>query len=407
MTIRVVICRSNPIAPDPRVEKIARALHSFGYQVSLLGWDRSGALPENATLENRTGKGSDLSAGEPTIPIYRLPIVAPFGHGLANLPNLLRWQWGILGWLTRHRQDYDLIHACDFDTILPALYCKWRWGKKVVYDIFDFYADHLRATPSWLKWLIRGLDIRAIGWSDALILADDSRWEQITGVKPKLSAVIYNSPAQGLPPPHSYQDTQAATPPHSYPNEEDGGGALRLAYIGLLQVERGLMEMLEVLHRRPTWNLDLAGFGGDEDKIRAVSESLPNVRWHGRVSYDRALDLSRAADVLFATYDPAIPNHRYSSPNKVFEAMMLGKPIIVAHSTNMDRIIQQAKCGVVVEYGNIADLEAALLGLQKDPDLRRHLGENAYQAYRTTYSWEEMEKRLKTLYGQVVERGAP
>jgi glycosyltransferase involved in cell wall biosynthesis len=388
MAIRVLICRSNPIAPDPRVEKIAHALRSFGYQASLLGWDRSGELPENAVLQVREGEDGNLSEGEHSILIYRLPIVAPFGHGLDNLPNLLRWQWGMLGWLTRRRQDYDLIHACDFDTILPALYCKWRWGKKVVYDIFDFYADHLRATPFWLKRLIRFVDIRAIGWSDALILADDSRWEQVAGAQPKLSAVIYNSPSQ------------TDVPPHLYSNG-GGGEGLRLAYIGLLQVERGLMEMLDVLHRHSEWVLDLAGFGGDEDKIRAASESLPNVHWHGRIPYDQALELSRAADVLFATYDPAIPNHRYSSPNKVFEAMMLAKPIIVARSTNMDRIIEQEKCGVVVDYGDIADLEEALLRLQKDPALRQRLGENAFQAYRSTYSWEEMGNRLKTLYSQV------
>jgi len=80
---------------------------------------------------------------------------------------------------------------------------------------------------------------------------------------------------------------------------------------------------------------------------------------------------------------------------------MLAKPIIVARNTNMDRIIEQAKCGMIVEYGDISSLEAALLSLQKDPALRQCLGENAWHAYQTTYSWAEMENRLQKLYADV------
>ncbi len=383
--MRVLICRSNPIAPDPRVEKIARALTNFGYSVQCLGWDRTGQLATSAQLET---PGLDNNTGTP-IHIYRLSIIAPFGHGLNNLPNLLRWQSGLLAWLIRHRGEYDLIHACDFDTILPALLVKRLYGKKVIYDIFDFYADHLRATPTWLKKTIRNVDLWAIGKADALILVDDSRWEQIDGANPRLSAVIYNSPGEALIP---EADDLAKEP----------GCTLRLAYIGLLQVERGLTEMLQVLKIHPEWHLDLAGFGGDEETIRTAAASLKNVHWHGRVPYERALQLSQAADVLFALYDPAIPNHRYSSPNKVFEAMMLGKPIIVARSTNMDTMIERLGCGLVVAYGNIPELEQALLRLQQDPHFTAQLGVQARKAYDISYSWNEMQLRLCKLYQQVL-----
>jgi glycosyltransferase involved in cell wall biosynthesis len=376
MPVRVVICRSNPIAPDPRVEKTARTLAGAGYEVSLLGWDRSGQAPWTPQVENG-------------LRVYRIPIRAEFGTGLGNLPNLLRWQVGLFRWLARRRDEYDLIHACDFDTVLPALLCKRLWDKRVVYDIFDFYADHLRATPEPLKRMIRALDLRAIGWADALILVDDSRWKQIEGARPQRSAVIYNSPeeiplAQGRSP-------SVASP------------GLHLAYVGLLQVERGLFEMLAVLEKHPEWRLDLAGFGGDGERIAALAQGMPNVAWHGRVPYERALKLSQAADVLFATYDPAIPNHRFSSPNKVFEAMLLGKPVIVARGTNMDRLIDQAGCGMVVEYGDVPALEAALQRLHSDEALRCRLGENGRRAYETSYSWAVMQRRLLDLYGEVLK----
>ncbi len=371
---RIIITRSNGIDPDPRVEKIARAIQSAGYSVQLLGWDKTGKLPQEERLDQ--------------IPLHRIPLRAQFGRGLANLGHEFRWQWRLASWLIKHRHTYDIIHACDFDTVLPALLCKKFFGKRIVYDIFDFYADMLRATPPAIVKSIRQIDLWAIGQTDAVILADESRSAQIAGSAPKKLVYIYNSPEdQPLTAPSEEKPT--------YPSK------LRIAYIGLLQIERGLFHLLEILRRHPEWRLDLAGFGGEAEQMRAIAHELPNVIWHGRVSYKTALQISAQADVLFATYDPAIPNHRYSSPNKVFEAMLLGKPIIVAHNTNMDRIVTDAKSGIVIDYGDTDALENALYHLQTNPAYRRTLGKNARQTYDQTYAWSHMRTRLLTFYNQL------
>ncbi len=229
----------------------------------------------------------------------------------------------------------------------------------------------------------------AIGRTDAVILADDSRLLQIADSSPRRCIVIYNSPQDVLG-----QHAQAVP--------EGGRHPLRLAYVGLLQVERGLIELLDVLARHPEWTLDLAGFGGDEALLLHRAMQLPNVHWHGRVPYDQALRLSAAADVLFATYDPTIPNHRYASPNKVFEAMMLGRPIIVARATNMDLLIDKHAAGLVVPYGDTNALETALLQLESQPELRQRLGAGGRRAYESHYSWALMERRLLDLYAEII-----
>ena len=183
---KVLICRSNPIDPDPRVEKIAASLAEAGYKVDVVGWDRTAALPVESA-----GRGYQ---------IHRLAIQAPYGKGLNNLPQLARWQLGLTSWLLRRRGQFDVLHACDFDTVLPALLAARLSGAALVYDIFDFYADHLRATPEWIKRFIRRVDLWAIGRADGVILADDSRTNQIEGSRPKRLTVIYNSPQASQPP---------------------------------------------------------------------------------------------------------------------------------------------------------------------------------------------------------------
>lgn len=371
---RVVFCRSNPIAPDPRVEKAAMVLADAGYRVQLLGWDRSGDLP---TID-RLG----------ALSYERLPIRANYGTGLGNLPGLIRWQAGLMYWLIRNRRDIDLIHACDFDTVLPALISNWLFGVQVVYDIFDFYADHLRATPSWLKNLIRALDLWVIDRVDAVILTDEARFEQI-GKKASERFVVINNTPQDITENFENQD-------HAQTWYQ-----LRLVYVGLLQIERGLLKVIKIIKKHPEWHLDLAGFGGDQELILDMIASLPNVAWHGRIPYERALTLTATADVVLALYDPELTNHRYASPNKLFEAMMLAKPVIVAKKTNIDKTVGEENCGLVVKYGDMFDLEGAMMKLSSDEDLYCRLGNNGRRAYDRQYNWNKMADRLLELYTQL------
>lgn len=88
--------------------------------------------------------------------------------------------------------------------------------------------------------------------------------------------------------------------------------------------------------------------------------------------------------------------------------MMLGKPIIVAQDTNMDRIVEYAGCGLVVPYGDEQALEKALIRLQADPALRDELGRNGFSAYESTYSWDRMRIRIENLYRDITgDTGKP
>jgi glycosyltransferase involved in cell wall biosynthesis len=377
MSLRILFCRSNPIQPDPRVEKEAFALSEAGYDVDVVAWDRDGIYPVRETLTNqRNGSFS----------VFRLRVRSKYGTGLQNLPNLLRWQASLLWWLLVRGKRYELIHACDFDTVVPSWICALVYGKKIIYDIFDFYADHLRNTPAYLISAIRKADLWIIGKADAVIIADENRKTQIERAKPKRTSVICNTP----------EDIGVASG-----NVKKIRG-FSVVYVGLLQMERGLSELVNVFQAHPDWHLDLAGFGGDEIKLLDLIVGLDNVSWHGRVSYSSALELARNASVLIATYDPSIPNHRFSSPNKLFEAMMLGKPLIASRGTGFDTIVEKMEMGLVVNYGDVQALEVALIKLSENNNFVEAMGRNARQAYEAHYSWEIMRNSLLMLYRDVL-----
>jgi glycosyltransferase involved in cell wall biosynthesis len=379
---QVVILRSNPVSPDPRVEKTARALSTSGWRVTIIGWDRSACLPMNEEHDAAF--------------IHRIPIRSSYADGLRNLVPLALWQVRLLWWLLLHRCSYGHIHACDFDTILPAFLMRLLSGKRVIYDVFDFYADAHDSLPAGFRRLIRRTDLWLISRVDAVILVDDSRRKQLQDSTPKRIEVIYNSPEDVF----DELELQATGI-----NRESGDNPLlRIAFVGVLSVTRGILEMLRVLERHPDWTMELAGFGGDDAQpIIAKAQCLPNVTFHGRVLYDQALAISARADVLFATYDPMVPNHKYSSANKLFEAMMLGKPIIVACNTGMDDLVRKHGTGFVVSYGDVGELELACAQIASwDSSTRTRFAQHTRDVYHHLFDQKLMQERLRRLYASLV-----
>ena len=371
--VGVVILRSNPVAPEPRVEKVARALSQSGKMVTIVGWDRSGSLPK---IEDRV-----------YAVINRIAIKSSYASGMRNIIPQVCWQVQLLVWLLKNRRKFSYIHACDFDTILPAFIIKALFRKKIVYDIFDFYADAHIALPAFLRTMIRRLDWWIIEKVDVTIICDEIRRTQISN--PKYLAVIYNSP-------EDFPRNKAG----KHDRQNFPGSRLKIGYVGVLSVTRGILELFSILDQHPDWSLELGGYGGaDALPIITGAQTRSNVKFYGKIPYDKAMEINKRSDVLFATYDPKIPNHKFSSANKLFEAMMLGKPIIVAKGTSMDRIVQQHNLGFIVKYGDVQKLKHAFEEVANwDSEKKTQFAVHACAIYERYYSWAIMRSRLLAVY---------
>ena len=107
------------------------------------------------------------------------------------------------------------------------------------------------------------------------------------------------------------------------------------------------------------------------------------------------------ADILIALYEPATLNIKYTSANKLFEAMMCCKPILVSKGTGTAEIVKKEKCGLIVDCNNVDEIRTAIIKLKEFPVLYGQLGANGRRAYVQEYNWEIMEQRLLTLYNEI------
>lgn len=373
--MKILLLRSNPVDPDSRVEKEVSALKEAGHDVSIFAWDRS------ANTANYT-KQIDIDGY--SVEITRCGIRSEYGASVVKmfLP-LVSFQFRMLAFLLKNIRKFDVVHACDFDTAFVGVLCAKLFGKKAVYDIFDYYVDAFNL-PEALKGIIAPLDHFAMRRADRLILCTAKRVEQIPPMEGKPIYVVQNSPEIGW-----VSDKSVEEP------EEDWD--IRIAYFGILQEGRLVRELVDVVARHENWHLDIGGFGQLEDYVENAAKNAPNIRYYGKVDYARVLELENRNDVLTAIYTPEVRNHRFAAPNKFYEAMGLGKPLIVCVNTYVDEYVDRLDCGEIIGY-SAEDLERAICNLAARKQEWKAMSARMKACYDTELKWEFSKKELLKCY---------
>lgn len=316
----IALLRSTDGNPDSRFEKYVNFLKSESIHYITICWDRSDT--KTATSNNLYYKKS-----------------SKYGLRFRNIFGLVGFNWFIFRSLIKHRKDYKTIHAADFDTVLPAMLMKLLYGKKVIYDIYDWYIDSRSINNPVIKWFFILLERINVKKSDAVIICEEGREAQIM-FEPKRLWILPNIPLLNI-----------STEKYS-PKEK-----LTISYVGILGEGRGLHNLIKLAQHHPQINFVIGGFGPLEDDFKEASK-LPNVDFRGRVSYDDALKIMASCDLIYAMYERVNPNHILAAPNKYYEGLALRRPIITTIGTLVGDKVEKYNTGYCIDeqYDSLAKL---------------------------------------------------
>ena len=179
------------------------------------------------------------------------------------------------------------------------------------------------------------LENSVIHSADATIICTEKRKEQIAGSAPKRLAVIHNTPSES-------QIRQCD-------NKTKQTGRTKIVYVGILEPSRLLKEIVDAVSENNTMELHVGGFGILNDFFIEKSRTFDNIYYYGKLAYDQTLSLEYECDIMLAIYDLAIENHRFAAPNKFYESLMLGKPVIMVRGTGMSEIVEGNSIGELIE----------------------------------------------------------
>lgn len=366
----VAFVRTTNIYDDSRATKEITALAEAGYHVVVLGWDRNGEAEEKSkeAFKNLNVECRFFSCQLPS------------GIGIRNIDKLIKW----LSWTKKQLktiEQLEAVHACNLDGGFGAYQFCRKNEIILVYDIYDYYIDS-HAIPELVKSFVEKQEIKIINFSKTTIICTEERREQIKKAKPQHILVLHNSP--------------------DVPEVEKKETSYDYAYCGSLCDLRLIKEILDVYKEH--LNLHFAFAGNDKYKsdVEQLAKAYSNLDYYGTVPYSQVLEIESQAKVLSAIYEPSIRNHKLCAPNKFYEALALGKPIIVCRGTGIDKIVEENKLGKVINY-NAKEFYQALLDLLSSPSDIIEMGERARLLYEQKYRWSLMKQNLIKQYTDMID----
>jgi glycosyltransferase involved in cell wall biosynthesis len=120
----------------------------------------------------------------------------------------------------------------------------------------------------------------------------------------------------------------------------------------------------------------------------------------GKRPYDEMMQFTHNAD-LGLTLDKATNlNYKFSLPNKVFDYIHAGTPILSTRLVEIERIIQRNNVGILIDELTVDSLVEAIQSLQTNKSLLDELKANCKKAAKVE-NWDEEKKILKEIYSNL------
>ncbi|MFY9732557.1 MAG: glycosyltransferase family 4 protein [Candidatus Acidiferrales bacterium] len=269
-------------------------------------------------------------------------------------------------------------------------------GKRVVYDVHeDVPADIL--DKSWIAPSLRWPIARAAAWTETLAAC---RFDAIVAATPRIADSFPNIKTltvQNFP----QVDVQLDAETTPYGDREP-----LVSYLGGISELRGAWEMIEamsLLSESVPARLQLAGFF-DPPQSQQKLASKPGwerVDFLGWLSPAEVRELLGRSCLGVVVFHP-IENHIMSQPNKLFEYMSAGLPVVASDFPLWRSIIEEARCGILVDPINPAAIAEAIRWLLERPTEAESMGLRGREAVRRIYNWENEEQKLVELYAQLM-----
>lgn len=313
---------------EPRVNNYLNYFENNSIEYHVIAWNRNG-----------TAKSSSK--------ITFLERRAEYGKRLANIPNKIIWMLFVMKEIIKHRKNCSLIHACDIDAILPALFIGKLLGKKVIFDIFDWISS--LTGKGFVYKFVDLLQNFCYKHADAVILCEEERKSQANTTN-KNVMVLPNIPNDLI----QFDQTTLDTV-----QEQRKDYSLTISYVGVFDRDRGLENLLEVVSQRPHILLNIAGFGVLDEMIKEYAKKFKNIHYWGRVEYTVGQAIMKQSDLIAAMYHLTSPLHKYAAPNKYYESLLLKVPMITTTNTLVGSKASKYDTGFVIEE-DIKALESIL-----------------------------------------------
>jgi glycosyltransferase involved in cell wall biosynthesis len=368
----VVFSVINCICFDQRVQKMAEVVRSLDCDITIVG----------------RRKDHDCSKGSVPFRTFRLRMIFKKGFLFYAFFNLR-----LFFYLLFHRSD--LLVANDLDTILPNYLVSRLKRIPLVYDSHEFYTGVPELTDRpFVRKIWARIEKSILPRVKYMITVSDSiadAYAELYGVRP----VVIRNAGIYIP------DIEAFSRKDLGVTRED----LLLIMQGAgINIDKGAEELVEAVAKTEGVSLLIVGSG---DVIPILKKRIKELHMESRIKIilpvigNDLLRYTKAADAGMSLEKDTNLNYRYSLPNKLFDYIAAGIPVLASGLPEISGIIKEYDCGILINKITVDEIVIAIENIKANRDYLRYLGKNAVKAS-LLLNWNNESKKVHEFYKKIL-----
>lgn len=373
---------------DVRIEKFCKTFANNGHNVYLVAKNS-----ENDQNFEKISKNFE---------IHRLKFFKNrYLNLLFNFPAFFSFTWITKVYNVAKNNKCKLIIVRDLPLTLSAVFVGRLLKIPVFMDMAENYPEMIRDTWKYGKiskidylirnpFILKKMELFSLLYVTKLYVVSEESKERLLAlnVSGNKIYVIGNTPCIDN---ISFND--------SIYNEIRTISDFNILYVGGLEESRGLeiviKSMPEIKKYIENFAFIIVGKGNSYEYLKKLALDLnvsKNVFFIGWKPHVSIYSIIKGSDIGIIPH--YVTNHTNTTlPNKLYDYMLQGKPVLVSNSKSLSNIVLKENCGYVFRDKDVSSFSEKILSLIKSED-RAFLGENGRNAVKQLYNWDEDSKVL-------------
>lgn len=292
------------------------------------------------------------------------------------------------------RKRSGIIHCHDLWPLPAAAAASLLKNMPLVYDAHEYYAGLKLFEHQKLKklfWMV--LEWLSIPVADVLLTVSEPLGDLYKKRYPQLSKtlIIRNMPRHEIP----HGDD-------SLKNRRKNDLKI-VVFHGHFKPGRGLVPLIQAFKFIAAADLYLIGGGELENELKNLVAKLnlsEKIHFIDYIENDKLISFIAGADIGTVLFEPDSINYSHALPNKFFECLMAGLPVLASNIDTLENYVNEFNIGLTVRPDDPKEIAQKISEMLKDEGKRTQWRENSLRAAKEL-NWERESEKLKDIYEQI------